>query len=264
MKERRAPDDWQPPGPQPAGGDDAPTADEDLSFLSGNWRIFQKRQGHRWSLDDLVTAWVACREAPSAANALDLGCGLGSVLLLCAWKLPACRFTGIEAQADRAALARRSIRWNGVADRCNVLDGDFRDGVEGTFDLITGTPPYFRPGAGTVSEKPHAEACRFELRGGVEDYVAAGMPRLAKGGALVLCGTRAAVQKPALRLHVVPKTGKDVLFTVEVARHDVAYTREERLVVRGEDDQWTVQFRAVRAAMGLPDRAARTEGLRSP
>ena len=252
MRPRRAPKDWVAPGPPPAGGDDQPCAGEELSYLCGDWRLFQKRQGHRWSLDDLVTAWVACREAPSAHTALDLGCGLGSVLLLCAWKLPSCSFTGIEAQADRAALARRSIRWNGVEHRAKVLDGDFRDGVEGRFDLITGTPPYFPPGTGTVSTKPHAEACRFELRGGVEDYVAAAVPRLARGGAFVMCGTRPAVPKPSLRVVVIPKAGKAPLFTVEVARDGASAQREETLVVRGADDQWTPQFLAVRTAMGMP------------
>lgn len=254
MKPRRAPKDWVAPGPPPAGGDDQPTADEDLSWLCGDWRIFQRRVGHRWSLDDLVTAWVATREAPSATNALDLGCGQGTVLLLCAWKLTGCAFTGVEAQADRAALARRSIRWNGVAERCRVLDGDFRDGVSGMFDLITGTPPYFRPGEGTVSEKPNAEACRFELRGGVEAYLRAAMPRLARSGTLVLCGTRPAGPRPFSRLNVVPKVGKSVLFSVEVFRHDTVKTREEQLVVRDGYDQWTPEFRGLRETMGLPSR----------
>lgn len=255
MKERRAPKDWIPPGPPPAGGDDRPSADEELSYLCGDWRIFQKKTGHRWSLDDLVTAWVACREMPSAHDALDLGCGLGSVLMLCAWKLPGCAFTGIEAQSDRAALARRSLRWNGITERARVLEGDFRHGLpDSKFDLITGTPPYFPEGTGTVSEKPHAEACRFELRGGVEDYVKAAMPRLARGGVFVMCGTRSAIPRPllAMRLVVIPKAGKDPLFTVEVAKHEIGSRREEELVVRGEDDQWTRQFSALRASMGLP------------
>lgn len=254
MKARRAPADWQPPGPPPAGGDDVPSHDEELSYLCGDWKIFQRKQGHRWSLDDLVTAYVACREAPSARTALDLGSGLGSVMLLCAWRLPGCRFTGIEAQPDRAAMARRSIRWNGVEDRCTVLDGDLRDGVAGTFDLITGTPPYFPSGTGTTSGKPHAEACRFELRGGVEDYLKVALPRIAPGGVLVMCGTRPAISQPALRLQVIPKAGKAPLFTVEVARPDSSERREEQLVVRDAADQWSPQFRAVRAAMGLPDR----------
>ena len=253
MKPRRAPAGWVAPGPRPAGGDDRPADDEELSYLCGDWRVFQKKVGHRWSLDDLVTAHVACREAPNATSALDLGTGLGSVLLMCAWRLPRCRFTGIEAQADRAALARRSIRWNGVEERCRVLDGDFRAGLlDGTFELVTGTSPYFKPGAGTVSAKPHAEACRFELRGGVEDYLAVGLQRLAPGGALVLCGNRPAGPPPRLRLQVVPKELKPVLFSVEVFRHEPGPTREEQLVVRDTEDQWTPEFRAVRLAMGMP------------
>ncbi|MBL8957690.1 MAG: SAM-dependent methyltransferase, partial [Myxococcaceae bacterium] len=152
----------------------------------------------------------------------------------------------------RAALARRSLRWNGVEQRCRVLDGDFRSVADGTFDLITGTPPYFPPGTGTVSAKPHAEACRFELRGGVEDYVKTAEPLLARGGAIVLCATRPAWPNPAVRVVVVPKTGKAPLFTVEVGRHDVGETREEVLVVRDPADQWTPQFRAVREAFGMP------------
>ena len=245
---RRAPADWVPPGPTPPAIG-APLPDEDLSYLCGDWRIFQKHHGHRWSLDDLVTAWVACREAPHARTALDLGCGLGSVLLMCAWKLPDCTLTGIEAQPDRAAMARRSIAYDGA--NATVHDGDFRAGFEGRFDLITGTPPYFERGAGTLSEKTHAAACRFEFRGGVEAYVGAALPHLNDGGVLVLCGTRPAIPSPSLRVHVVPKVGKAVLFSVEV-HGGAGPAREEELVVRDSEDQWTPAFRAVREAMGLP------------
>ena len=144
-----------PPGPPPAGPQGRvslePSPDEDLSFLCGDWRIFQKRRGHRWSLDDLVTAWVAINERPRATHALDLGCGLGSVLLLLAFKLPGATLTGLEAQADRAEMARRSAAYNGIEPRCSVLTGDLRahDFAGQTFELITGTPPYFPPGTGT-------------------------------------------------------------------------------------------------------------------
>jgi tRNA1Val (adenine37-N6)-methyltransferase len=254
VKPRRAPSDWSPSGPLPTGGDDTPSGDEELSYLCGEWRLFQVKQGHRWSLDDLVTAYVACKEAPWARNAMDLGCGLGSVLLLCAWKLPSCRFSGIEAQPDRAAMARRSIRWNGVEDRCQVVNGDLRDGLNGQFELITGTPPYFPPGSGTTSGKTHAEACRFEVRGGVEDYVKVALPHLAPGGVFVVCATRPAVPRPSLTLEVVPKVGKPPLFTVEVCKADATDRRKEQLVVRDETGQWTPQFKKLRATMGLPDR----------
>jgi hypothetical protein len=42
---------WVAPGPPPAGPqgqpDLEPAADSDLSFLTGDWRIFQLKDGHR-------------------------------------------------------------------------------------------------------------------------------------------------------------------------------------------------------------------------
>jgi tRNA1Val (adenine37-N6)-methyltransferase len=66
-----------------------PEAGEELCSLLGHWRIFQRVGGHRWSTDDLVTAWVAgraWREAHPAGTAparcLDLGCGIGRLIFL--------------------------------------------------------------------------------------------------------------------------------------------------------------------------------------
>ena len=77
----RRPPGWIAPGPQPAGAQGRPELepedDEDLCFLTGDWRLFQKQVGHRWSLDDLVTAWIATRrlDPAQALHALDLGNG---------------------------------------------------------------------------------------------------------------------------------------------------------------------------------------------
>ena len=49
--------------------------------LAGDWKIFQLRRGHRYSTDDLLTAWYAvsaCLEAGrTPVRVLDLGCGTG-------------------------------------------------------------------------------------------------------------------------------------------------------------------------------------------
>jgi len=58
-----------------------PQPGEDLCYLTGAWRILQRLDGHRWSLDDLVTAWVAaaaCRHT-APRDVTDLGCGIGAV-----------------------------------------------------------------------------------------------------------------------------------------------------------------------------------------
>ena len=36
-----------------------PAEDESLDQLTGEWSVFQLKKGHRFSTDDVVTAWTA-------------------------------------------------------------------------------------------------------------------------------------------------------------------------------------------------------------
>jgi len=202
-RQRPLPEGWVVPGPKSAGGVE-PERGEELCSLLGHWRIFQRIGGHRWSTDDLVTAWLAgkaWREAnPSSSSkgpehCLDLGCGIGTVLQMNAWAFENAKVLGVEAQELSASMARRSIQYNGCQDRCEVIlsdirsfDGKWDKSPDGKFDLITGTPPYFPV---TFSEKGDAATpfgglptceqsapARYEFRGGVEAYCAAAKPRL--------------------------------------------------------------------------------------
>lgn len=297
VRPARRPEGWQAPGPQPAPPDDPdlrPGPDEDLCYLTGEFRILQKLRGHRWSVDDLLTAWLASESTPpeTTGPVLDLGCGIGSVLLMLAWRLPRARLHGIEAQAASASMARRSARWNGVAARVTVLDGDLRalapgaappaswaGPAAGTCPLVTGTPPYFTPGSGSESAGPQKGPCRFEHRGGPADYVRAAAFALAPGGTLVLCcapAQRAALEgaaaahglTPTLRLDVAGRSGQPPRFHVfrlragEVPARPPADAPRPRveatvLVIRDAQGQWTPEFARVRASMGLPPRAPR-------
>lgn len=117
---------------------------EQLCNLVGNWRILQKRASHRWTTDDICTAYVAIQEQrkksiASDANVikyLDLGCGNASVLQMTTWGLLEHSATfqafGIEARFEAVSLARRSLQFNIGQDRndaqmISVLHGDFRD-----------------------------------------------------------------------------------------------------------------------------------------
>ena len=64
-----------------------PGEDESLDVLTENWKIFQLKKGHRFSTDDLLTAWTAWRFRPDGNRLLDLGCGLGTVGLLTLYKM---------------------------------------------------------------------------------------------------------------------------------------------------------------------------------
>lgn len=273
VRAARRPEGWTAPGPLPRGADGRPGLepedDEDLCFLTGEWRLFQKQRGHRWSLDDLVTAWVAAShlEAVRARRALDLGCGLGSVLLMNAWRFPSLDVTGLEAQVDRAEMGRRSIAWNGAEERCRIITGDLRDPEilphDTRFDVITGTPPYFPLSDGVHSEKSHAVPCRFEVRGGIEVYAEAASRWLAPHGRFVVCTAaleRERVEAAAREngfsiiesLEVIPREGKAALIDVDVFSRLEMPRIKRAIVVRDRNSKWTTEFRAVRAAMGMP------------
>ena len=179
---------WAKPGIIPPGLDSGVTVEppETLDAISGHFRLFQLRDGHRFSTDDILTAWYGTSWCPAARAALDLGSGIGTVGMICAWRLPGANFVTAEAQADSVALARKSAQFNGLTGRYEIREGDFRDETllhpEEKFDLITGSPPYFPLEAGVKSEHPQKLACRFELRGTIADYCAVAARHLAPGG----------------------------------------------------------------------------------
>jgi tRNA1Val (adenine37-N6)-methyltransferase len=266
VRPARRPAGWSAPGPRPAAPAIAPGPDEDLCYLAGDWRIFQRVDGHRWSLDDLVTAWFAAQQMPVAPRTfLDLGCGIGAVLMLLAWRFPEACGLGVEAQPLSVELARRSLVWNGAADRCRVVHGDLRDAATGTFDLVTGTPPYLLPGAATPSPRVQRGPCHIAYRGDVGDYCRAAARTLAPAGCFVVCEAaahgavvEAAAERAGLsivrRRDVVPRAGSAALFSVYAMRRggSPAAVAEVPLVVRDRLGRRTDEFRRLRAELGLP------------
>ncbi len=273
VRGRRHPDGWAAPGPRPPrpGPDLAlwPGPGEDLGRLAGDWWILQRRDGHRWSLDDLASAWFSTEgDDPPPRRACDLGCGIGTVLLLVAWRHGNARVVGVEAQEVSASLARRSIARNGASERCEVRIGDLRDPAvlpEGAaFDLVTGTPPYLPPGTGRASDRPQRAPARLELRGGIEDYALAAARLLGADGRFAGCApasserlagaARGAGLRVARWRAVVPREGKNPLFLLHEMRQGGAGlpAPEPPLVVRDRDGRRTAEMEAVRAAFGFP------------
>jgi len=186
--------------------------------------------------------------------------------MLLAWRFPAAHLTGIEAQAVSVDLARRSLAWNGIQERCAVTAGDLRDTAilpaGARFDLVTGTPPYLPPGTATASRRVQRGPCHLEYRGGYEAYCVAAARWMTAGGLFVTsAGERvgaaaaAAGLAVARRLEVVPRAGKAALFSVYAMRRreEVAATQvEPPLVVRDAAGGRTLAFGTVRREMGMP------------
>lgn len=250
---------------------------ETLDAISGHFRLFQLREGHRFSTDDILTAWYGTSWCPTVRTALDLGSGIGTVGMICAWRLPGARFVTVEAQPESVALARKSARYNGLTDRYEIREGDFREvGVlraEERFDLITGSPPYFPPEAGVKSEHPQRLACRFELRGTVADYCATTARHLAAGGffacvfptepaqlARVESGAKAAGLVIVRRRSVIFREGEPpliALFGMMRAEDLPEWFRgqtwvEPPLIIRTRVGEIHPEYSAVKLAIGFP------------
>ena len=179
---------WAKPGPIPPGAVSPLVVPDEETFdaISGHFRLFQLRRGHRFSTDDVLTAWYGTTWVPSASTILDLGSGIGSVATIAAWRIPGARLVTIEAQAESVRLARKSAAYNGLTDRCDIREADFRDpqalGEHERFDLVLASPPYFPIGSGIEGDHDQKIACRFELRGDINDYARIAARHLAVGG----------------------------------------------------------------------------------
>lgn len=270
---------WAKPGTIPPGLASGVTVEphETLDAISGHFRLFQLRDGHRFSTDDILTAWYATSWGPRAETALDLGSGIGTVGMICAWRLPGTRFVTVEAQEESVALARKSSRYNGITHRYDIRHGDFRrEGViqeDERFDLITGSPPYFPPGSGVESEHPQKLACRFELRGTVADYCAAAARHLAPGGffscvfpaepaqlARVALGAREAGLVIVRRRPVVFQEDEPPLVSLFGMMRDTDLPEwfrgqtwvEPDLIIRTREGKIHPEYSAVKLAIGFP------------
>ncbi len=270
---------WTKPGPVAPGhlAGMTPESDETLDAICGHFRLFQLRDGHRFSTDDILTGWCGTSWCPSAATALDLGSGIGTVSTVVAWRLPGVRLVTVEAQERSLQLARKSVRYNGLESRVEIRAGDFREpGVlraDECFDLITGSPPYFPSGTGVESEHPQKLACRFELRGTVADYCVVAAKHLAPGGffacvfpaepqqrARVDAGAKAAGLTIVRMRPVVFREGDPPLVGLfgMMRSEDLPPTFRSRtwtepdLIIRARDGTIHPEYSAVKLAIGFP------------
>lgn len=272
---------WAKPGPVPPGalsGEPAVEPGESLDAISGHWRLFQLEKGHRFSTDDVLTAWYGTTWCPCARRVLDLGSGVGTVGMIAAWRLPAARFVTVEAQEESVRLARKSARWNGVEDRYEIRLGDFREaGVlrpEEKFDLVLGSPPYFPPGSGVEGDHPQKVACRFELRGSIADYASVAARHLERGGvfacvfpiapeeqaARVTEAARAAGLVIVRRRAVVLREGERPLLGLFILMRaeDLPEAMRSRtwceppLIIRARDGTVHPEYAAVKLTFGFP------------
>jgi tRNA1(Val) A37 N6-methylase TrmN6 len=149
------------------------------------------------------------------------------------------------------------------------MRGDLRDLALGrTFTHVTGSPPYFPPGAGVLPQDSQKAHARFELRGDVSDYARTAARHLAPGGWFVLCfptpqkqraldGIAAAGLRVVRLRDIIPRETLPALFTVFACQHAADFpgapTVEPPLIVREQSGRLSSEMAGVRRGFGFAD-----------
>lgn len=115
------------------------------TILQGRLRLLQPSKGYRFGSDAMLLA--AAVQGEPGQKVLELGCGVGAVLLAVASRLGQVSFTGIEREVPYASLAEKNIALNGMENRITLVQGDLHDKELfhrlGTFDHVISNPPYY-------------------------------------------------------------------------------------------------------------------------
>lgn len=117
---------------------------------------------------------------------LDLGTGNGIIPVLLAGKTQGKKFTGLEIQAETADMARRSVAYNHLEDRIEIVTGDIREASAifrpAFFDVITVNPPYMIAQHGLRNPDDAKAVARHEVLCSLDDILRESMRLLQDKG----------------------------------------------------------------------------------
>lgn len=146
--------------------------------------IIQHKDKFKFGLDAVLLAnFVSVKKGD---RIVDLGCGTGIIPIIIAAKSRDTYIYGIEIQEYIADMAFRSVKLNDMSDRINIINGDIRHiantlGYE-KFDIVTANPPYMPYNTGFKKLKESENISRYEICGGLEDFVKTACELLKFGG----------------------------------------------------------------------------------
>ena len=180
-------------------------------LFEGRLKIFQKKEGYRFSVDSILLAGFAAERA--SGTVADLGTGSGILPVILARHEKFQKITGIEIQEDLTVLARQNIGLNKCEDRVSIVHADIKDLTgrfsAGEFDTVITNPPFYTVSSGRINPNNQKALARHELHGTLRDFISAAAFLLRQSGkffAVYLCFRIADLVTEMRRKNIEPKT----------------------------------------------------------
>lgn len=157
---------------------------EDL--LKGRLKIIQKKKGYRFSIDAVLISHFA--RIKKKDNVVDLGTGSGVIPLILSYRYPLNSISGIEIDGVVASMARRSVAFNDLSEKIDIIEADVRalrkEFAPESYSCVVANPPYGKAGSGRLSEGHSKASARHEVTGSLKNFIEAGAYLLKYRGAM--------------------------------------------------------------------------------
>lgn len=199
--------------------------DERLDYLlAEDLRIIQSPSVFSFSLDAVLLAKFAHVPIRTSGKIVDLCAGNGVIPLFLSARSKA-NITAIELQARLAEMAERSVAYNELTERIQIINGNVigiaeQIGYE-KYDLVTCNPPYFPAYEATEKNlQEHIAIARHEIHLTLDEAVQSASELLKQGGKAafvhrpgrlldIVTAMRAHRLEPKRIRFVYPKAGKE-------------------------------------------------------
>ncbi len=148
--------------------------DERLDDLQINgYQIIQHPDKFCFGMDAVLLSGFA--SVKEGERVLDLGTGTGILPILLEAKTEGKHFTGLEIQPESADMARRSVLFNHLEEKIDIIEGDIKNASEifgkASMDVVTSNPPYMTNHHGLKNPNDAKAIARHELLCTLDDVV---------------------------------------------------------------------------------------------
>ena len=163
--------------------------DERLDDLERNgYKIIQNPNKFCFGMDAVLLSGFA--NVKKGEKVLDMGTGTGIIPILLEAKTEGQHFTGLEIQEESADMARRSVAYNHLEEKIDIVTGDIKTASEwfplASFDVITSNPPYMSDAHGIKNPEAPKAIARHEVLCTLDDLARETSRLLRPGGRFYL------------------------------------------------------------------------------